>query len=106
VTLSKEKIIEIDKKVRKKLQEEGYAINTSTFANPFNDISMKKVEEQKSVQTENKNAKERALTYEEWMNRKNAEAMYKKMMLEAEKQEQEKMRYKEEKEKKKEKDAR
>jgi len=105
VALSKEKMLEIDKKVRKKLHEEGYVMNISTFADPFNDI--KKLEEQKNAQTEEKNVmEERALTYEEWVNRKNAEAVYRKMMLEEERKEQEKVRQKEEKEKKKEKDER
>eukprot|EP00826_Nyctotherus_ovalis_P066734 TRINITY_DN9896_c0_g2_i7.p1 TRINITY_DN9896_c0_g2~~TRINITY_DN9896_c0_g2_i7.p1 ORF type:complete len:390 (+),score=168.30 TRINITY_DN9896_c0_g2_i7:296-1465(+) len=104
IALPKEKIIEIDKKVRKKLREDGFTISSSGFVdNEESKDNVKRLEDQGKVQFEEKSKdEERALTYEEWMNKKNAEAMYRKMMLEAEKQEQEKLAAKREAEKKKE----
>lgn len=50
VTLSREKLYEIDKKVKKKLKEEGYEIDYGDFIDPLADIpelqpSLKELEE-------------------------------------------------------------
>lgn len=99
IALPKEKLVEIDKKVRKKLREDGFAISSSGFAdNEESKDNVKRLESQGKMQFD----EEKALTYEEWMNKKNTEAMYRKMMLEAERQEQEKLAAKRKAEEKKE----
>ena len=96
IALQKGRLMEIDKNIRRTLKEAGYDANSSNFLD--SEYSKQQTKEKKSP-GESKSIvnAERGLTYEEWINKKNTESIYWKMMIEAERQEQ--LRIKEEKEK-------
>jgi len=115
ITIPREKVYQMDKKVKKKLKEEGYEIDYGNFIDPLADIpelqpDLKELEEPSRYIEEIKNSKTlscnsnkhankgKRITYEEWLDKKNAEDMYWNVLIEAEKKEQEQLEVEKKKE--------
>ena len=113
LNIPKTKIFEMDRMIKNKLKNEGFEIHYTDFIDPLADIpeldaDLSKLEEPSQYVEDIKKMKsttrrgcskvklmyyiakgiEKKITYEEWLDRKNAEEAYWKKALEIEKQEQ------------------